>query len=244
MNDILNNLPDADQMQKYTRDYIFYLSVNNPDSLNYILRKNGVVLTSPTAKELFTATYRAMLDSERFKADLKNLMAEHAAQSLDIPDSGNMLNKDELFGNVVNTAPAGDTSSLMKKIVNTGTNSGTNSGNTYQTNNTATNTKKAFGDTAVGGFLSNLFTKENINKAVGTGLDIVNQKLVNKGNEQVSNAAIEVERLKAQQAAAQAMASGSFGNTGKKLSTGAIIGISLGVIGLTVLVIYLVKKKK
>lgn len=234
MDNILNNLPDADQLQKYTRDYIFYLSVNNPDSLNYILRKNGVILTSPTSKELFTATYRAMLDSERFKADLRNLMTENAAESLDITEPGNMLNTNELFGNVVNGG--GDSES--------GGGGGIGSGTTSAIKNSSSKTKKAFGETAVGGFLGNLFTKDNINKAVGTGLDIVNQKLVNKGNEQVSNAAIEVERLKAQQAAAQAMASGSFGNTNVKISTGAIIGISLGVIGLTVLIIYLVKKKK
>jgi hypothetical protein len=68
---------------------------------------------------------------------------------------------------------------------------------------TSSGTKKAFSDTAFGSFLNNLLSKENVNKAVGTGIDVLGQKLTANANQQQLDAAIRLQAAKAEEEAAK-----------------------------------------
>lgn len=73
---------------------------------------------------------------------------------------------------------------------------------------TTPSTKKKFSETALGGFLGNLFTSDNVSKAAGVGIDLLGNKLSANANTQEANAATalqiaQTEKLKAQIAADQ-----------------------------------------
>jgi hypothetical protein len=102
----------------------------------------------------------------------------------------------------------------------------------------STKTKKAFADTGLGGFLSNLFTKANVEKAAGVGIDLLGQKLSSKANINEANAATQLqlaqtEKYRAEIAAAEKRKSW--------LVPALIIG---GLVAVAIVIIVVSKKKK
>lgn len=99
-------------------------------------------------------------------------------------------------------------------------------------------TKKAFADTGLGNFLSNLFTKDNVEKAAGVGIDLLGQKLSSKANVNEANAATQLqlaqtEKYRAEIAAAEKRKSW--------LIPALIIG---GLVAVAIVVIVVSKNKK
>jgi len=102
---------------------------------------------------------------------------------------------------------------------------------------TTTTQKSSFWST-----LGGLASKENLQSLFNTGLNVASTSLQNKANKESEERALELERLRLEQIQAQKDLAAS-GGLKKGLSTGAWIGIGAGVVGLTVLIIVLIRKK-
>jgi len=194
-------LPDINQFQDHIRFFIAYLVVNHRPELLKLLKDNGVVINNPTDKELVTAIFVCIRKSKTFRAGLQSLMTRVASTELQLKDlSGKTV--EELFGNDKNKtgfsnaigdpgagAAAGSISPMGSGLLN----------DPYKTMQNVTvkttipTAKKPFAQTAVGGFLGTLFSKENVNKAVGTGIDLLGQKLSSKANQDQINSAQQLE---------------------------------------------------
>jgi hypothetical protein len=98
---------------------------------------------------------------------------------------------------------------------------------------------------------SSVFSGQNLGNLFNTGVNTLSTLLTNKSNKDLANTALEIEKEKTQQAAMLAAAAQSGGGAAppkKGLSTGAKIGIGVGILIVGVLVtwgaIKLLKKKK
>lgn len=100
------------------------------------------------------------------------------------------------------------------------------------------NTKKAFADTGLGNFLSNLFTKQNVEKAAGVGIDLLGQKLSSNANINEANAATQLQLAQTEKYRAQIAAEQ---NRNKWLVPALIIG---GLVVVSIVIIVISKNKK
>jgi hypothetical protein len=113
-----------------------------------------------------------------------------------------------------------------------------------KTTTTSTSTPTASGSTSAS-FWQTLGNQQNLNKLIGTGLDTMSTVLKNKANQQSEQNALELERLRLEQVYAQQQVNnGSSILPDSGLSTGAVIGISLGAALLIGVVIYFAVRKK
>ncbi len=99
-------------------------------------------------------------------------------------------------------------------------------------------TKKSFGDTALGGFLGSLFSKQNINKAVGTGIDLIGQKIAAKTTKEQLDAATALEVAKTQ---AYIQAQQNVKQSSKYILP-VFIGSAIVVLGVVAIVVWHKKK--
>lgn len=97
---------------------------------------------------------------------------------------------------------------------------------------------KSFADTGLGNFLSNLFTKDNVEKAAGVGIDLLGQKLSSKANVQEANAATQLQMAQTEKYRLQIEAEQ---NRNKWLIPALIIG---GLVIVAVVIVVVSKNKK
>jgi hypothetical protein len=110
---------------------------------------------------------------------------------------------------------------------------------------TSTKNKKAFSDTAVGGFVSGFLTKENGSKLASAGIDLLSTKLTTKANASSEQNAIAYQqaRLDAERAAAAASAANAAGAKARNAWILPTVIIS-GVLIIGGIATYLILKRK
>lgn len=244
---------NTQQMQDHIRSFIVYLVMNNRQQLLSILKNNGIILNNPpTDSDIISAIYDNISKNKKLKNDLSILMTNVAAQQLK-PAGGQKVTITDFVkgGAVMATGFSNATGDEAPPAGGAGANVGSGlSNDPYQTLSGVTvyGTKPSnsggFANTAVGGFLSNLFSKDNVNKYINTGLTLVQQNAANKAAA-AQQAQLAQLQLSQQQAAgygylpisnAGAAASGS-----NKWVLPVVIGVV--VIGIIVTAVVLSNKK-
>lgn len=97
--------------------------------------------------------------------------------------------------------------------------------------------KKAFADTGLGEFLSNLFTKDNVENAARVGIDLLGQKLSSKANINEANAATQLQLAQTEKYRAEIAAA-------EKRKSWLIPAIIIGGLITVAVVIIVVSKRK
>jgi hypothetical protein len=98
-------------------------------------------------------------------------------------------------------------------------------------------TKKSFADSGLGGFLSSLFTKANVEKAAGVGIDLLGQKLSSKANINEANAATQLQMAQTEKLRAEIAAE-------EKRKAWLIPALIIGGLVVVAIVVIVVSKKK
>ncbi len=186
------------------------------------------ITTQAPEKNILTAVYTAIRHSKAFRANLQQLMTSVAAKELNItgPIGANSVNEfvkgikgntkksfdgspDEVYtdpgamdqgttyapenywGNVgADTTELSTLSDTASPITGSGSSSSSSPG--------YIGVPKPFSQTAVGSFLGSLFSKDNVNKAVGTGIGLLGQKLAANSTKAQLDAATALEVAKTQ----------------------------------------------
>jgi hypothetical protein len=226
-----------------TRSLLSYQVVNDKDSLVKLLKRNGIQMPEGASDaEITSAVLLASAKSPNFKKELASLLASSAKPAGEkfssfvgqdmgftgIDDFGFTGGGEEFYGNngVKSVAPApalkiSATPSVTVKpaVVKEKTGAG-----------------KALA--SIGNFFkTSVLTKENIDTAVQIGLTKINTKTQAKANQVAQEGAIlqqYQDEIRNQQAASQKQG----------LSTGAWIGIGLGVAAVVGIVIFFATRKK
>lgn len=184
-------------------EIIVYLVINYRGQLINLLKSSGVqVLDSIDDRALITAIYSSIGDNAKFKASLQNFITSLASGSKKTY-AGLTIN--EFVKNGANIS-AGFTGKLYKNYdaADDGEHDNTDAADPA-TDANGNLVKGDFANTAAGSFLNTLFTKENINKYIDTGLTLVKNKQALKANQQtIDMAALQVQAQKDAAAAAAA----------------------------------------
>jgi hypothetical protein len=146
------------------------------------LNKNGVDLSiNATNEELYTAIFTAISESKAFRLDIKKAIYSFLS---------NQTDNQELSANG-GFSPT--TATFLGKFVEGAKQSGAWATPTTQTSKE----KKKFKDTAVGGFLSGLFTKENASQLANAGINVLTTKLTQRADQQSLDQGIQYQVVKA-----------------------------------------------
>lgn len=197
-----------------------------------LLKKYGVAIDKSYAdRDIITALLIACSKDERFKAECTNLMSEAMMSQAGAAD----IAADKAF-----------TGESQQRFFPANASRKSFTGETEQhffpaSSLTDANNTSTTGKTGVGKFLD-----ANLDKILNTGLTTISTIATNKSNQKLAQTALQIEQEKTRQAELVAAGGGAgFGTAKKGLSTGAKIGIGLGVAGVIGTIIYfLVKKKK
>lgn len=226
-----------------TRSLLAYQVENDRASLEKLLKRNGVsVPMNASDLEVTSAVLVASGKSQNFKNELSALLASNAKKAgsefksftgeemgfTGLDDFSFTGGGDEFFGGngvrdikppvlKISPTPTAVNAPKVKKV-------------------------RAEGDKSGAGKVlawigQNVFTKENIDSAVQVGLTKINTKTQNKAN-QVAQEGLEIQNYQDDIRRKQAKEGG-----GKGMSTGAWIGIGLGVAALVGIVIYVTSKR-
>ena len=179
--------------------------VNDKNGLITILKKNGLVVSpSTTDADLIGVTYLGAARSQRLRNDLVAYWSSQLNFTDDVSPE-----KDFFEANGKVKVP-------KVKIPNPSKVSAGGSG------------------TQVGNVLRGLFTKENVNAGLNTGLQVIGTKLTSKADSATINAATQNEVAKTQRLIEEQKGGGD-----NKWVLPVVIGVGVAIIGL---VIYLKKK--
>lgn len=251
-----NRLPDINEFQGHMRGMIAYLVNNNRSDLIKLLRDNGVVMNNPTNRQLITAIFVGIRKSKPFREGLKKLMSDVATSKLGMKETrANSFTGSITPENIADFVKGG----AMPKsgFKNYGIEDEDSMGHsdasvsdqvvhddvvtpvTPVASSSSGSTKKAFSDTAFGSFFNNLFSKENVNKAVSTGIDVLGQKLTANANQAQLDAATRLQVAKTEaEVAAQ-----NNKQTTPAWVVPVIIGGTLLLVGGVILAVAMHKKK-
>jgi hypothetical protein len=199
---------------------------NNPSGREKIisaLGKNGVVMDVNTPNDqLYTAIFSGIAYSKAFRGDVKKAIYSY------IQEKGDEQAMDSSFS------------------YQTGlTSAGIFAGQAYQASQanipktTTTTTKKPFSETAVGKFLGNIFTPENVGALANTGINALNQKLTSRADKQTIEQGVQFEVQRAETLDKEIQKD----QARKKWVVPVIIASSIVVIAIVGYVIYKNKKK-
>ncbi len=258
-------LPDVNQLQSHMQYFIAYLVVHNKPGLLKIVRDNGILLTNPSDQDLITAVYVGIRNSNNFRKDLRALMTSTAANELSLAGANrNFVESTSNEKNINDFVKGG--AKIKSGFSNIdGHSEETEGGHTwegagdpipsggvggaagdyktlqgvevYSTKKPASS-KKAFADTGLGNFLSNLFTKDNVEKAAGVGIDLLGQKLSSNANINEANAATQLQLAQTEKYRLQIAAEQ---NRNKWLVPALIIG---GLVIVAIVIVVVAKNKK
>jgi len=214
--------------ENHIRQMIVYLVANERYRVLNLLNQYGVTVMAPgDNRQIVTAIYEGIGSNTGFRNALKTLMVTTAGGNTGVKKSINEFVKGGAsiksgFSNLDGETPNGWEPVDENLDPATPANSGT---------------KSSFGDSQVGGFLNTLFSKENINKYIDTGITLAKNKQVIKANQQqIDAAAMELERQRV----------ANLGNTpvaAKNNWVVPVVIVSVILVGIIVTVI-IVKNKK
>lgn len=220
------------------RNMLSYTLATDRDSLIKLLERNGVVVPqNPSDREVTAAVLLASAKSANFKQELSKLLtskfptankdyASFVGDSSDFGFTGiddfSFVGEDEFFG--ANGTPTSKDIRTTRKSAKT---------------TTRLEAAKKGEKTGFGKFLSNLgqaaSSPDTLNAGLNIGLTAVNNKVQGRSNALQQETAIitqQSDQIKQ-----------DLGKPTGKMSTGAIIGIVVGVIAIVGIVYYVAKKK-
>ena len=214
--------------QKRMDDVLAYVLGNRINDVRQLLVNNGVVgAGSFSDQQVRVAFLKAIKDSESFRSNLASYLTslvqeESTASFVDQP--GMSFVQQPTLDFTMNTSALGSAAAAAA------------SGTTTTATTTPTTTSKTSFWSTIGGLAS----KDNLQTIFNTGLNVAATSLTAKANKESEERALQLEAIRLQQIQAQK----ELAATEKKgLSTGAWIGIVLGIAAI-VTVIVIVKKKK
>jgi hypothetical protein len=212
--------------QKAVEELIAYTLIDNKPELIAILRKNGVSIGDDASDEkVLIAVLKGNSVSKSFKSDLTQLLSKQAMQNADRFVS---FTGEENFFNVDGDRATQD---VLGTVSSTRTSTSSTSSGTKSGGKTKAGTLLA----GVGGFIkNNVFTSDNINQFISTGLTAVS----NKSQSKADAAAAQVEALKAQRLQLEQSLSPK-----KSTNTLTYVLIGVGVLAIGLSVYFYVKRK-
>jgi len=187
-----------------------------PNEVVKIIRKHGVMLpANPSQKQIETAFGSLLPKSEAFRNDFSNLATSVVSDGFSNAEGDNL--------------PAGRGIGTTSTKVNLD-----NIPNpiTTQSKTITYDTKKAFRDTAVGSFLSGIFTPETIQSGINTGLNVWSIKQTGQPASSFGN---DINTGREQLNQDQPPTKG--------ISTTAMVLIGVGALALIGVAVYFYKKK-
>lgn len=206
---------------------ILTIDKNRPEVIA-LINKYGIQLPSNAKTKMVDKAFISLSKiSPKFREDFSKIAFESTSNFTGIDDFYNANGKNFNFTGVDDFYSATGVTSTPSKDVQ----------NIVGASTTTTTTKKAFKDTAVGGFLSNLFTPEFTQGVLNTGLNVWSVKQIGQpsvtAQQQMDAARQSVYQSESDQNA----------QANKGMGVGTIILISAVAIGLIWGVVYYVKKK-
>lgn len=211
--------------EDHIRDLIVYLVANHRYMVLSLLNSNGVTIKAPGEnKQIIEAVYEGIGNNNRFREALKTTMVNLAVPSRfknkktidDFVKSGANI-KGGFAGFIEDNGMHEDADQ-----------SGNDAG--------AQGNKSSFENTQVGGFFNTLFSKENINKYIDTGITLAKNKQAIKANQQ--NIDIAAMQLEQQRLATQNTPVQSKNNWVLPVVIGSVVLVGI------IVTVFIIKSKK
>lgn len=205
-----------------TRKALGLAVAKHRNKLVALLKKHGVSADTSTDDKLIVATLAAMRDSGRFRDDLREVLTKTTTETVGFTAEYNsffftgtkFFNWEASYNDLSNQLAGSSTAPAS----------------------TSTSTKSTAGQL--------LSDPKLIGSILNTGLTTLSNSLTAKSNQKLADTTLQIEAEKTKQAALLAQGGGAAANNPGGLSTGAIIGITLGSLALVGVVIWLVVRKK
>jgi len=210
----MNSQPAINQQQ--VEELLADFLFNNKPKAVELLNLNGVIVSNSTPIEAVQIAFlKAMMDSPNFRNQASAVLYDHLQRS-------SHYNYVDQFYGLFGTEDIQDSPTTTKS-----------------TSTATTSTEKKSG---LGGFLGQIFTPDVIKTGINTGLTILSNKSSQAAADSSQQAALEAQRN--QLAIIQAQAEAAKTQPKKGMSTGAIIGITVGSLAVVGTLIWLVVKMK
>jgi hypothetical protein len=228
---------DKSQAADVITQAIVIMSTENVPELVGLLKNSGSFVTQQsTQEELLDAAFKALKNSSQFRKQLGSYLIN--VTTTDNGDYGNFADSD--FSNYtsgfLNTLDRGKTSTFDTSF-------GTKPTPSYTTTTTLDTTTTKSG-TKVGNLLRNIFTKDNVDTLVKTGIGYGATKLQDNANKTSEQRAIDYQIASARAAEAQAILQDKKESEAKKNKWILPVGIGLGVILIGTIIFLVVKSSK
>lgn len=227
---------DKSQAADVITQAIVIMSTENVPELVGLLKNSGSFVTQQsTQEELLDAAFKALKNSSQFRKQLGSYLIN--VSTTDNGEYGNFADSD--FSNYtsgfLNTLDKGKTTKFDTSF-------GTKPTSSYTTT-TISDTTTTKSGTKVGNLLRNIFTKENVDTLVKTGIGYGATKLQDNANKTSEQRAIDYQIASARAAESQAILQAQ--NTEAKKNKWILpVGIGLGVILIGTIIFFVVKSSK
>lgn len=227
---------DKNQAAETISQAIVIMSTENVPELVGLLKNSGSFVTQQsTQEELLDAAFKALKNSSQFRKNLGSYLIN--VTTTDNGEYGNFADSD--FSNYtsgfLNTLDKGKTSTF-----NTSFGTPSTSSSITTSGSSSSSTKSG---TKVGNLLRNIFTKENVDTLVKTGIGYGATKLQDSANRSSEQRAIDYQIATARASESQALLQAQ--NTESKKNKWILpVGIGLGVILIGTIIFFVVKKGK
>ena len=229
---------DKSQAADVITQAIVIMSTENVPELVGLLKNSGSFVTQQsTQEELLDAAFKALKNSSQFRKQLGSYLIN--VTTTDNGDYGNFADSDFSYPNGYQFRSAGFQTSSPSTF---DTSFGTKPTPSYTTTTTLDTTTTKSG-TKVGNLLRNIFTKENVDTLVKTGIGYGATKLQDSANKTSEQRAIDYQIATARAAESQAILQAQNTET-KKNKWILPVGIGLGVILIGTIIFLVVKSSK
>jgi hypothetical protein len=215
---------------------IVVMSTENVPELVGLLKNSGSFVTQQsTQEELLDAAFKALKNSPQFRKQLGSYLIN--ITTTDNGEYGNFADSDfsNYTSSFLNTLDKGKTSTFNTSF-------GTPSTSSYTTSTTLDTTTTKSG-TKVGNLLRNIFTKENVDTLVKTGISYGATKLQDSANKSSEQRAIDYQIASAKASESQALLNAQNPQPSKNKWI-LPVGIGLGVILVGTIIYFAVKGGK
>ncbi len=222
----------------HMREFIVFLVARRKADLINTLNRSGIYTVNPTPQQLVATTYNSITTNGAFKDNLANLMTNVAVTELNNTGNAGSGTSNNSQNPTVATSAA-PINQFISGATGTTNNAGTNNSNaSFSNEDGAGDTGSGFSSTGVGSFLDTLLSKDNINKYINTGLNVINQKANQKTTqEQIDLANSQLVSMQA--AGTLGAGAQTTGSTGKTI---LIVVLVLGALGTGIY--FMTRKKK
>lgn len=207
--------------KQLTRKAVGIAVIKNKPQVVALFQKYGVAVdNSYDTNELIVGVYQAMVTSPGFRRDLVKLL------------SASMTEHKQHFTEDIYNFSAGGPSEAGSSAGDIG--QAANSLTSQSTTMTTPSSNSSLG--------AGLFSAGNLSNLLNTGLTVLSNSLKSKSDQKLANTALQIEAEKTKQAALSTGATTAVPTAG--LSSGAKIGIVVGILAVVGATLYFVLRKK